>query len=67
PPFVPSYRNSLPSDMTMSTDIQFTFSFVSALHICLTSFGNAQTAVDVQRNPPPGHFFRLPRLSFVIE
>ncbi|KAI5345650.1 hypothetical protein L3X38_013527 [Prunus dulcis] len=33
----------LPSDMPMSTDIQFTFSFVSALDICLTSFGDAQT------------------------
>ncbi|BBG99542.1 hypothetical protein Prudu_234S000300 [Prunus dulcis] len=27
----------------MSTDIQFAFSFVSALDICLTSFGDAQT------------------------
>ena len=33
----------LPSVMTMSTDIQFAFSFVSALDICLTSFGDAQT------------------------
>ncbi|CAL8168052.1 unnamed protein product [Prunus armeniaca] len=33
----------LPSDMTMSTDIQVAFSFVSALDICLTSFGNART------------------------
>ncbi|KAI5317237.1 hypothetical protein L3X38_036944 [Prunus dulcis] len=33
----------LPSDMMMSTDIQFTFSFVSALDICLTSFGDART------------------------
>ncbi|KAI5334264.1 hypothetical protein L3X38_024397 [Prunus dulcis] len=29
--------------MTMSTDIQFTFSFVSALDICLTNFGDART------------------------
>ncbi|KAI5323476.1 hypothetical protein L3X38_032548 [Prunus dulcis] len=29
--------------MTISTDIQFAFSFVSALDICLTSFGDAQT------------------------
>ncbi|KAI5313137.1 hypothetical protein L3X38_042311 [Prunus dulcis] len=27
----------------MSTDIQFTFSSVSALDICLTSFGDART------------------------
>ncbi|KAI5343469.1 hypothetical protein L3X38_011345 [Prunus dulcis] len=33
----------LPSDMTMSTDIQFAFNFVSALDICLTSFGDART------------------------
>ncbi|KAI5351032.1 hypothetical protein L3X38_003923 [Prunus dulcis] len=33
----------LPSDMTMSTDIQVAFSFVSALDICLTSFGDART------------------------
>ena len=33
----------LPSDMTMSTGIQFTFSFVSAFDICLTSFGDART------------------------
>ena len=33
----------LPSDMMMSTDIQFTFSYVSALDICLTSFGDART------------------------
>ncbi|BBN68210.1 hypothetical protein Prudu_333S000100 [Prunus dulcis] len=39
---VPSYRSSLRSDMTMSTDIQVAFSFVSALDICLTSFGGAR-------------------------
>ncbi|BBN67800.1 hypothetical protein Prudu_189S000700 [Prunus dulcis] len=33
----------LPSDMMMSTDIQFTFSYVSALDICLMSFGDART------------------------
>ncbi|KAI5312195.1 hypothetical protein L3X38_041368 [Prunus dulcis] len=33
----------LSSDMTMSTDIQFTFSFVSALDIRLTSFRDART------------------------
>ncbi|BBN67773.1 Chalcone and stilbene synthase family protein [Prunus dulcis] len=33
----------LPSDMTMSTDIQVAFNFVSALDICLTSFGDAGT------------------------
>ncbi|KAI5318585.1 hypothetical protein L3X38_038293 [Prunus dulcis] len=33
----------LPSDMTMSTDIQVAFSFVSTLDICLTSFGEAGT------------------------
>ncbi|KAI5323033.1 hypothetical protein L3X38_032105 [Prunus dulcis] len=43
PPQVPSYRNRLPSDMTMSTDIQFAFSFVSALDICLKSFGDGGT------------------------
>ncbi|KAI5313712.1 hypothetical protein L3X38_042888 [Prunus dulcis] len=36
----------LPSNMTMSTDIQVTFSFVSALDICLTSFGDARTVGD---------------------
>ncbi|KAI5352714.1 hypothetical protein L3X38_005606 [Prunus dulcis] len=33
----------LPSNMTISTDIQFAFSFVSALDICLMSFGDART------------------------
>ncbi|KAI5337267.1 hypothetical protein L3X38_016536 [Prunus dulcis] len=33
----------LPSDVTMSTDIQFAFSFVSVLEIYLTSLGDAQT------------------------
>ncbi|KAI5316474.1 hypothetical protein L3X38_036181 [Prunus dulcis] len=33
----------LPSEMTMSTDIQVAFSFVSALDICLTSFGDVGT------------------------
>ncbi|KAI5351529.1 hypothetical protein L3X38_004420 [Prunus dulcis] len=33
----------LPSDMTMSTDIQVAFSFVSAFDNCLTSFGDART------------------------
>ncbi|KAI5338715.1 hypothetical protein L3X38_017987 [Prunus dulcis] len=36
-------RFMLPSDMMMSTDIQFTFSYVSALDICLMSFGDART------------------------
>ncbi|KAI5324266.1 hypothetical protein L3X38_033339 [Prunus dulcis] len=36
-------RFMLPSDMTMSTDIQVAFSFVSSLDICLTSFGDART------------------------
>ncbi|KAI5339576.1 hypothetical protein L3X38_018848 [Prunus dulcis] len=33
----------LPSDMTMSTDIQVAVNFVSAFDICLTSFGDAGT------------------------
>ena len=37
------FQYMLPSDMTMSTDIQFTFSFVSALDIYLTSFGDTRT------------------------
>ena len=36
-------RFMLPSDMMMSTDIQFTNSSVSALDICLMSFGDART------------------------
>ncbi|KAI5316203.1 hypothetical protein L3X38_045379 [Prunus dulcis] len=36
-------RFMLPSDMMMSTDIQFTYSSVSALDICLTSFGDTRT------------------------
>ncbi|KAI5351382.1 hypothetical protein L3X38_004273 [Prunus dulcis] len=36
-------RYMLPSDMMISTDIQVAFSFVSALDICLTSFGDART------------------------
>ena len=35
-------RFMLPSDMMMSTDIQFTNSSVSALDICLMSFGDAR-------------------------
>ena len=36
-------RFMLPSDMMMSTDIQFTNSSVSALDICLMRFGDART------------------------
>ena len=33
----------LPTDMMMSTDIQVISRYVSALDICLTSFGDART------------------------
>ncbi|KAI5352206.1 hypothetical protein L3X38_005097 [Prunus dulcis] len=35
----------------MPTDIQFTFSFVSALDICLTSFGDSRTTDYGPLNP----------------
>ncbi|KAI5316251.1 hypothetical protein L3X38_045427 [Prunus dulcis] len=41
-------RFMLPSDMMMSTDIQFTYSSVSALDICLTSFGDTRTEIADQ-------------------